>query len=352
MYKGPFYCLKFKYILKTKGGLYLPKYTQQQLTQNIINMLKEKLQKDYSPGSTKRDAHPKSLGLLKAYFIVEKNLPPKYKVGIFKEEKTYSTFIRISNSSPKINSDKMKDFRGFSLKLLDVHGPRCSKDEKTTQDFLFINNETMPIGTLKLFHDAIYYTTKSNPFIFGVKLLFSGKIGILKDIRQNQKHDSSPLDIRYFSTTPYMFGEKKVKYSLVPRSIYKSKLPKDMSSTYLTNNMKIHLDSHEAIFDFMVQFQAKGMPINDASVKWSESKSPFIKLATLKIPIQEFTTKEREELGEVLSFSPAHCLVSHRPIGDINIARIKIYEEMSKFRHDRNKEELFEPNEKSFRNIN
>jgi len=86
-----------------KGGLHLPKYNYEQLTQNIIKMLKEKLQKDYSKGSTKRDAHPKCLGLLKAYFIVEKNLPKEYQVGIFKEPKTYSSFIRVSNSSPKIN---------------------------------------------------------------------------------------------------------------------------------------------------------------------------------------------------------------------------------------------------------
>ncbi|HSQ87720.1 hypothetical protein [Romboutsia sp.] len=331
----------------------MPKYNDEQLTQNIINMLKEKLTKDYSPGSTKRDAHPKCLGLLKAYFIVARDLPKEYQVGIFKEPKTYSAFIRVSNSNPKINSDKIKDFRGFSIKLLGVNGPKCTKDEKYTQDFLFINNETMPLGTLNLFHDAIYYTTKSNPIIFGVKLLLNGKIGILKDITKNQKHDTSPLDIKYFSTTPYMFGNKKVKYSLVPRSIYQSQLPKEMTPTYLTNNMQKHLQSHEAIFDFMVQFQTteKAMPTNDASIKWNEDKSPFIKLAQIKIPIQEFTTKEREELAEILSFSPGHALTSHRPIGDINIARIKIYEEMSKFRHFRNKEKLFEPDERYFNNI-
>ena len=138
----------------------MPKYNDEKLTQNIIKMLKEKLKKDYSKGSTKRDAHPKCLGLLKSYFIVEKDLPKEYQVGIFKEPKTYSTFIRVSNSSPKINSDKIKDFRGFAIKLLDVKGYKCANDEKYTQDFLFINNETMPLGTLKLFHDAIYYTTK------------------------------------------------------------------------------------------------------------------------------------------------------------------------------------------------
>ncbi|MGL4914056.1 MAG: hypothetical protein ACRC3Y_16665 [Romboutsia sp.] len=324
----------------------MAKYNEELLTQNIINMLKEKLIKDYSPGNTKRDAHPKSLGLLKAYFIVEPNLDPKYKVGIFKEAKTYSSFIRISNSNPKIHSDKKKDFRGFAIKLLDVEGQKCLKDEKYTQDFLFINNETMPIGTLKLFHDAIYYRTKSTPITFGFKLLLNGKIiGLLGNVLKNMKHDTSPLDVKYFSTTPYMFGDKKVKYCLMPRSKYKSTLPKEMSPNYLSNNIQKHLANNEAIFDFMVQFQSndKEMPINDASIKWDEKKSPFIKLAQIKIPIQKFTTKERESLAEVLSFSPGHSLLSHKPIGDINIARMKIYEEMSKFRNSRNKKNLLEP---------
>lgn len=332
----------------------MAKYNEELLTQNIINMLKEKLIKDYALGDTKRDAHPKSLGLLKANFIVDSNLDPKYKVGIFKEAKTYSSFIRISNSNPKIHSDKKKDFRGLAIKLLDVEGEKCLEYEKYTQDFLFINNETMPIGTLKLFHDAIYYTTKSNPLIFGFKLLLSGKmLGLLRNVMKNMKHDTSPLDIKYFSTTPYMFGDKKVKYCLIPKSKYKSVLPEKMSHNYLTNNMQKHLFDNEAIFDFMIQFQTdeNEMPINDASVEWNEEKSPFIKVAQIKIPPQKFTTKEREALGEILSFSPGNSLLKHKPIGDINIARMKIYKEMSKFRHYRNKQKLIEPNNETFKNI-
>ena len=332
----------------------MAKYNEDLLTQNIINMFKDKSTKDYAPGSTKRDAHPKCLGLLKAYFIVDPNLDSKYKVGIFKEPKTYSSFIRISNANPKIHDDKKKDFRGFAIKLLNVEGNKCLDDEKFTQDFLFINNKTMPIGTLKLFHDAIYYTTKSNPIIFGVKLLFSGRIiGLLGNVIKNMKHDTSPLDVKYFSTTPYMFGEKKVKYCLVPKSKYKSQLPKEMNPTYLTTNMQKHLKNNEAVFDFMVQFQTnnKEMPINDASVKWDENKSPFIKLGEIKIPTQEFTTKERDDLAEVLSFSPGHSLIEHKPIGDINKARMLIYKEMSKFRHSRNKQKLFEPDKIFFNQI-
>lgn len=328
-------------------------YTNEELTQNIIDMLKEKAKKDYKKSNTKREAHAKCLGLLKAEFIVNKNLSKEYQIGVFKNPKKYNAFIRISNSNPKVKSDKSKDLRGFSIKLLNVEGDRFESNENQTQDFLFINNQTMPIGTLKLFHDAIYYTTKSNPLIFGFKILLQGKIKNISTLIKNIKHNSSPLDIRYFSTTPYMFGDKKVKYMLVPTSTYKSTLPKKLTNTYLSENMQNHLKKHEASFNFVVQFQSneKDMPVNDASVKWDTKKSKMVKLATVKIPIQRFATKERYKLAETLSFSPGHSLNVHRPIGDINVARVKIYEEMSKFRHIRNAEVLYEPTNKDFYHI-
>ena len=55
----------------------------------------------------------------------------------------------------------------------------------------------MPIGTLKLFHDAIYYMTKSNPLIFGGELLIQGKLVKILNLIKNMKHETSPLDVRY-----------------------------------------------------------------------------------------------------------------------------------------------------------
>ncbi len=322
----------------------------EELTQNIISMLKEKSEKDYKDGESKREAHSKSLGLLKAKFIVKKDLEDKYRVGVFKYPRSYDALIRVSNSIT--SDDSKKDVRGFSIKLLGVDGKKVLDDEKYTQDFVLISTQTMPIGTLKLFHDAIYYMTQSNPLLFGVELLKQRKLYIIKDLLKLRKHHTSPLDIEYFSTTPYMFSNDIVKYKIVPKSSYKSELPKKLTSTYLTENMQKHLDNNEAIFDFLVQFRTDStMPINDASIKWDEEKSTYIKVATIKIFPQKFTTDERNEVSENLSFSPGHSLIVHKPIGDINEGRMKIYEEMSKFRHEKNNEKLFEPDESFYINL-
>ncbi|MEW6521049.1 MAG: hypothetical protein AB1461_16715 [Thermodesulfobacteriota bacterium] len=75
----------------------------------------------------------------------------------------------------------------------------------------------------------------------------------------------------------------------------------------------------------------------------SEDDSPFIKVATLRIPVQVFRIREREDLAEDLSFPPAHSLIAHRPIGGVNRARVEIYRTLSEFRHKQNNKSLEEP---------
>ncbi|MBC7655775.1 MAG: catalase, partial [Frankiaceae bacterium] len=149
---------------------------------------------------------------------------------------------------------------------------------------------------------------------------------------------SSPLDIQYWSTTPYLFGaEQAVKYSLRPTSKRRSEKPDKPGEDYLAEAMQAHLAKQEASFDFCVQLQATGMPIEDASQRWDERRSPLVKVATLTIPVQKFRTAQRQELAERLSFAPDHALPDHAPLGGLNRARIKIYSALSKFRHKRDK---------------
>ena len=315
---------------------------------NMVVVLQKKMSKDYPAGQTKRDAHPNTLACLRAEFIVEPNIPAELKAGIFALPQTYPAWIRISSANEKIQSDKTKDLRGFAIKIMGVKGERflAQNEEKETQDFLLLSNPTMPLGTVELFHDAVYYSIEWSPLIFASRLVLSGNFHIINELREAQQNQTSPLDIRYWSTTPYLYGPNRcVKYSIVPTSQFKSQLPQVLSDHYLTENMEKHLAAHEASFDFMIQVQKDPgrMPVEDAGVEWSEKESPFIKVATIRIPSQAFRTAEREELAEDLSFSPAHSLIEHRPIGGINRARIEIYRHLSEFRHKQNNKQLMEP---------
>ncbi len=326
------------------------KKTEQELINEMQSILQEKMEKDYKKGNTKRDAHPKCLGLLKANFKVLGNIPEELKVGVFKTEKIYKSLIRVSNASGRIQSDKKKDFRGFAIKLLGVEGERFTQDEKETQDFLLMTHPAMPLGTVKLFRDAVYYSIKWNPLVLVGKLLFSGNGSILKELKNGKHNDTSPLDINYWSTTPYQFGNEKVKYKIVPTSKVKSELPNPLTVDYLTANMAKHLQNDVATFDFYVQkFESEDKtPIEDAGKEW---KTPFVKVAEIEIPTQEMNTKERFDWAEKLSFSPANSLETHKPLGGINRARNVIYKMLSEFRHKRDNIKLIEPTTEDFEKI-
>ena len=116
----------------------------------MTDILQRKMARDYAAGATKRDAHPKSLGVLRGRFVIEPQLPAHLRVGVFREAKTYDCWLRASNASGKPQSDAVPDLRGLAIKLLDDAG------QPLGQDFVLMNHPTMPLGTVKLFRDAVY----------------------------------------------------------------------------------------------------------------------------------------------------------------------------------------------------
>ena len=120
------------------------------------------------------------------------------------------------------------------------------------------------------------------------------------------KRFRNPLAIRYFSVAPYRLGNKAVKYALTPLNPRVTPIPTRASENYLREAMVNHLASTDAVFDFSVQFQLDPykMPIEDPGTTWDEAASPFVRVARLTIPAQEFDTPERREFGDNLSFNP------------------------------------------------
>ena len=296
----------------------------------MADILQRKMARDYAAGATRRDAHPKTLGLLRASFSIEPGLPASLRVGLFAQERRYDCWLRASNASGKPQSDAVPDLRGLAIKLLGDDG------QPLGQDFVLLSHPTMPLGTVALFRDAVYYTIESSALLLAAKFALTGHLGVLWQLNTARARPDSPLDIRYWSTTPYQFGnDAVVKYGLIPRSVHLSPALAQRGADYLSAAMAAHLAGHEAVFDFCVQRQLPGMPIEDAAVRWAENLSPFQKVATLRIAPQDFRTPERAALAESLSFSPGHAGADHAPLGGINRARIAIYRQLSAFRHAR-----------------
>jgi hypothetical protein len=309
---------------------------EERLIANIERLMRDKLEKDYAPTDTRRDAHPKHTGLLEATFTVSSDLPPDLRVGVFAQPRAYQAWIRTSSASARAQSDAIGDVRGFAIKLRGVDGEKIPEsDEPHTQDFVLLSMPRMPLGTVKLFEDAIYYSTKRSIALFALKMLLTGQSRVIKGLQEGRQHPASPLEIRYWSTTPYRFGDRIVKYSLLPTSGTPTPLPAALTENYLSEAMERRLASDTVTFDFAVQLRKDGMSITDSAPRWDETVSPFLKVATLSIAPQVFRTAERDRLAEALSFSPGHARVEHRPVGSINRARMRVYRANSDFRHQR-----------------
>jgi hypothetical protein len=80
--------------------------------------------------------------------------------------------------------------------------------------------------------------------------------------------------------------------------------------------MTKQLKHNDYYFDFLIQFfkDAKNTPVEDLSVRWKEADAPFIKVAIIKIPMQEFDNEAQKAFGDQLSFNPWRCLADHNTI--------------------------------------
>jgi hypothetical protein len=130
--------------------------------------------------------------------------------------------------------------------------------------------------------------------------------------------------------------KKAVKYSAKPWADNKFETK---SQETLGESLERQLQNHDVYFDFCVQVQtdSEKMPVEDPTIEWSEKESEFVKVATIRIPRQTFTSKEQQEFGENLSFTPWHSLPEHTPLGGINRVRKAVYLATAKARRQENK---------------
>jgi hypothetical protein len=98
-------------------------------------------------------------------------------------------------------------------------------------------------------------------------------------------------------------------------------------------------------FDFMVQVQTDShlMPIEDATVKWPEDLSPYVTVAQLHLPAQQFTSDEQLAFADQLRYNPWHSLAAHQPLGNSNRARKTMYCELARLRQAMNQVRHVEP---------
>jgi len=303
---------------------------EQAVTADFVAFLKEASLARAGTGPVRRFNQTRTTGCVKAEFVVPDGLLPEHRVGLFATPATYQATIRFANATS--DSDRDRDIRGMSIKLAMVPGTNLTPGS-TEQDFVLFSHPVMLAGTTKDFLELL----KANE-ARGLKRItyFAAHPKSAAIAAMAEQHHTCHLDIPYWSAVPYRFGPgRAVKYMVRPTSNRRSEKPDHLTDTYLLDNLRSRLSSGDATFDFCVQFQMdpERQPIEDATVEWKETDSPYQTVARIRIPQQAFESADQMALGERISFNPWNCLEPHQPIGSMNRARRAIYTELSKLRH-------------------
>jgi len=322
--------------------------------------LVDKVQKESGP-LYRRDAHAKAHGCLTATFTVRDDLPEAMRTGVFVPGHQYKAWIRFSNGNAELQPDYDKDARGMAIKLMGVAGPRLldspADRDAQTQDFLMINHPVFFNRDPAEYERFIryqadgsqfgYFFAGRNPLDWRWRELFIGG-QLLGRIR-------NPLYAQYYSMTSYAMGveqdakEEPKPYRRAMKYSAKSCTPPDgrvadvTDDDYLRRGLVEHLAQADGCFEFLVQLQdtKRDMPVEDPTVRWKESQAPFVRVADIHIPAQEFDTPARNAFCENLSFNPWHAHVDHRPLGGLNRIRKAVYEEIAVYRHAMNGHETY-----------
>jgi hypothetical protein len=300
------------------------------LIAEFIDFLKAASAKRYPTGTMKRFNQGRQTAFLQAEFTVPGGLPDAHRVGIFAVPRTYPAWIRFANAAS--DSDRERDIRGMSIELSNVDGENLTPGSNA-QDFVLNSHPVMVAANTHDFLELLRANEAGGlrRIMYFLTHLTSARIGAAA--RQNP---SCHLDIQYWSTTPYRFGSNRiVKYAVRPTSRRTSPKPALLTDNYLTDAMRAHLDQDEATFDFLIQFHVDDQrtPIEDATVEWTASDSPYHRVGVIRIPRQRFEDADRVTRGEQMTFNPWYSLAEHAPVGGMNRARREIYRAMAEFRH-------------------
>jgi hypothetical protein len=328
----------------------------------IIDLMADQMRSRFKPGGYERGGNTKTHGVLKATVTIRDDLPEHCRKGIFANPGSYPAYVRYAGPGPDVPSD-IEDvgFMSMAVKVMGVPGKKIMdllnltdaeklSQEKFTQDFIttsggptFVTPNTRENAKLQywsLLHMPLFYFLNPKDS----HLLDAAMQSLWNETQYN------PLGQRYWSCTPYLLGEgQAVMYSFVPKTQVETKIPGlpfgKVPFNYLRENMIKTLNDHDVEFDLMIQIQTDPhlMPIEDSSVRWPEKLSPFIPVATVYIPKQQFESQALIEFTKRLKMNPWHCLPEHRPLGNLNRARLRLYSELSKFRQDMNQTTHLEP---------
>jgi hypothetical protein len=319
---------------------------EEDLAGEITRLMSEFLKRKYTGGVALRAGNTKTHGLLRARLEVRPGLPSALAQGIFAEERSYLAWVRVAGPGPLAPPDLDDNgILSLSVKVMGVDGPKLLDDERATQDFTAISAPTFTTPNAKENVALQRRIGDDTPALYFIDPMNSHVLDAIMQGLFSRAH-GNPLDLTYHSCVPYLHGAgQAVKYVFRPVEKQGTKVPSNPGPVYLREAMVATLAERDVVFDMLVQVQTdpRSMPIENASVIWPERLSPLLPVARLHIMRQTFDSPAQMSFDRRLSFNPWHAIAEHRPLGNQNRVRKRIYHETSLFRQAMNHDPRVEP---------
>lgn len=264
-------------------------------------------------------------------------VPGRLARGIFAKPGIYPAIVRFANADGGHRQDRWRDVRALSF-AIDV--PPLALGGVTRLDFSMNSASTFPINDAHAFAVAVRVLSARG---LGAKLKafrslsWSDFRSLLQTIRlgRQQQRGTSLLpyqQLRFWSTVPYQHGEcDAIKYSAIPHD--NPARPLQPGPNRLQDELVRHVNEDDRMseFTFSLQFLEPGTMthkgqrrepsfwVENASIEWKESESPFYPVARLTlVPKSVLTPSEAEAFAIDVT---EHSTPETRPIGSINRAR-------------------------------
>jgi catalase len=337
-------------LVKNLGGLMTATYLAD--TSNGLNGLS-------FPNSERRvlrDAHPKGLLCLRGQFETQENA--LFAEGFLGEKASYPALVRFSSSAPSVQPDKVRDIRGFAVKVqTQAAGPN------NAHDFVNLSSPTFPTNTSGEFLDLVKITRIAkcgqDPRGFaacatetGVPNPFNLAVAAARFLATtNGEPQTSLLEKTFFGVTPYRFRTEEAslyfKFHFKPEACVSNARREMVSvsilenSDFLADNVRDVLKSRPVCYGLYGVTLAKS---DDLSVleqhtkTWEEAglaNSP-VRIATLRF---DQNAEELDALScDQQTFSPDNVSQGFQALGSLNRARGIVYEKLAQFRKRLNQE--------------
>ncbi|WP_159996330.1 catalase family protein [Roseomonas sp. 18066] len=334
-----------------------PEPDEAETTGGLVEALRgiaETTYRDY--GYPVRSVHAKSHGLLRGELQVLEGLPAAYAQGLFAQLGRYPVVLRFSTNPGDILDDSVSVPRGLAVKVVGVEGARLPGSEAgREQDFVLVNAPTFAAPTAKAFLGNLKLLAKTTDRAPGLKKVLSAALrgteaaleavgGKSATLTQMGGHPNTHiLGDNFYSGTPFLFGASMAKFSVAPVSpallaLKDAKVKVSGRPDALREEVLAFFAGNTAEWELRVQLctDIGEMPIEDSTVEWPETMSPYVAVARITAGPQPSWNEERSRAVDLgMAFNPWQGLAAHRPLGSINRTRRAAYRMSADFREAR-----------------